>query len=300
MLQPSLLRSIVLFSIAILLALAIALPARAQPPVAEKPFAPRPLARIEPGAVITDRAPAGWSHLVIKSQPKITAGDTAKVPDMTVKFVSMFFTAIMLKVERQPGVEPPRFQLASAAIGIGTSIRDKDTIVSSDTFRSQGANLGMVGGIVLSKSEEQLNLVVEVARSSTMAIADAPTVLARGTDHAQVLLRYAFLADPRDGRCYTLIWVLDKDPSGGYRLGNTPLVLLQPNLVIDCEMRVDANKFFLGTPGPDAFAVLRLPPGTPLAWPTNLRSLAAERQFTPSSAHRLELELWNALFAPKQ
>jgi hypothetical protein len=133
-----------------------------------------------------------------------------------------------------------------------------------------------------------------------MALADAPTILARGKEHAAVMLRYAFLVDPRDGRCYTLIWVLDKDGAGGYRLGNTPLVLMKPNLVTECEMQVDASKFFLGTPGPDAFAVLHMPQGTPLAWPASLRTLAAERQFTPSSAYRLELELWNAVFSPKQ
>ena len=125
-------------------------------------------------------------------------------------------------------------------------------------------------------------------------------MLLRGNAHVQVMLRYAFLVDPRDGRCYTLIWVLDKDAAGGYRLGDGPLVLMQPNLVTDCEMRVDASKFFLGTPGPDAFAVLRLPAGKPVAWPAGLGLLAAERRFTPSSAHRLELGLWNVVFAPQQ
>ncbi len=75
---------------------------------------------------------------------------------------------------------------------------------------------------------------------------------------------------------------------------------MQPNLVTDCEMRVDASKFSLGTPGPDAFAVLRMPQGTVLAWPDALRSLATERQFTPGSAYRLEMELWKAVFSTRQ
>ncbi len=197
--------------------------AQAQTPASDQPFAPHPLARIAPGTRIDDRAPAGWSQLVIKSQPKITSGDVAKVPDMTVRFVNMFFTAILLKVERQPNADPPQYRLATAAIGIGTRVRDKDIIVSSDSYRSLGADLGLIGGIVLSKSEEQLNQVLEVARSPTMAVADAPTILARGTQHVHVMLRYAFLVDPRDGRCYTLIWILDKDGAGGYRLGSTAL-----------------------------------------------------------------------------
>ena len=133
-----------------------------------------------------------------------------------------------------------------------------------------------------------------------MAVVDAPTILARGNQHVALVLRYAFLVDPRDGRCYTLIWFLDKDGAGGYRLGDTPLELMKPDLVTDCEMHVDASKFFLGTPGPDAFAVLRMPPGRPLAWTANLRWLAAQPRFTPGTTYRLELDLWNALFSPSK
>jgi hypothetical protein len=300
MLHRSSLHWVAKISMALVLIASRSPTALAESPASEQPFAPHPLARIEPGVQIVDRAPPGWSHLVIKSQPKVTAGDVAKVPDMTVRLVGMFFTAILMKVERQPAVEPPQYRLATAAIGMGTRVRDKDLIVSSETYRSLGANLGLIGGIVLSKSEEQFNHVIEVARSPTMVVADAPTVLARGAQHVQVMLRYAFLADPRDGRCYTLIWILDKDGAGGYRLGNTPLVLMKPNLVTDCEMRVDASKFSFGTPSPDAFAVLRMPPGAVLEWPAGLRTLAAERQFTPGSAYRLEMELWKAAFSPHQ
>ena len=105
-------------------------------PPGDQPFVPRPLTRIEPGTQIADRAPHGWSQLVVKSQPKITSGDVSKVPELTVKFVSMFFTAILLKVERQPASDPPRYQFARAAIGIGARIGDRDTIISSDTYRN--------------------------------------------------------------------------------------------------------------------------------------------------------------------
>jgi hypothetical protein len=298
MLQKSSWRSAAVISMAIVLAASLSPSVSAQTPAGEQPFAPHAMPRINAGVQIADSAPPGWSYLVMKSQPKLTAGDVSATPEMTVKFVNLFFTAILLKVERQPAASPPRYRLATAAIGIGTRIHDKDTIVSSDTYRSLGANLGLLGGVVLSKSEEQLNHFVEMARSQTMVVADTPTILARDKEHVQVMLRYAFLVDPRDGRCYTLIWVLDKDGAGGYRLGNTPLVLMRPNLVTICEMRVDASKFFLGTPGPEAFAVLHMPQGTPLAWPAGLPALAAERQFTAGSAYRLELELWNAVFSP--
>jgi hypothetical protein len=152
----------------------------------------------------------------------------------------------------------------------------------------------------LSKSEEQLDKVLEVGRSATMSVVDLPTVLLRGGQHVEVILRVAILVDPRDGRCYTLGWVLDKIGNDDYRLAEGPLVLFKPNLVMTCDLDVDKSRFFLGTPSPDAFAVMRLPDGTPLAMPAEARTYAALRRFTPQSVFGLETALWKAVFPERK
>lgn len=260
-----------------------------------------PLDRIKPGTVIADRAPPGWSQLIIKSVPKVTSGDLDKVPESTVKLASQFFNAILVKTSGHHSASGKRrFELRGLAIGLGTSVDGKDTILSySDpSYKQLGAGLGFIAGKVLSKSEEYLSETVVVTYSSTMAIFDSPCNWVRSGKHVPAVVRYACMVDPRDGRIFTLAWLLDKTDSG-YRLAEPSMVLLPPNLVADCPMHVDASKFFLGIPAADAFAVTRLPPGTRLPMPEAARTLAADGSFAPAtSTHRLEVSLWAAIFPP--
>lgn len=269
--------------------------AQAPQPKPDQPFAPQSLPRIEPGTQVADRAPANWSQLIIKSQPKVTAGDIQAVPAMTIDLVDTFFTAILARVEPLGEGSQRRFALARVAIGLGTQVRGRDIIISSATYRDLGAKLGLVGGIVLSKSEEQFDQILEIAHSSTMSLIDVPTVFARGAKHVACVLRYAVLADPRDGRIYTLAWLLE--PAGA----NLVLVegtseRVQPGAVAVCPMRVDASKFNLGMPSPDAFAVLKMPPGEAWPLPPEARATAVLRRYTPLDAHQLEVSLWSGLF----
>jgi hypothetical protein len=271
--------------------------ALAQSPSA--PFAPRQMERIEPGTVIVDRAPPGWSQLVIKSQPRVTSGDVSKVSQSTIKLAGLFFNAILIKVGAHDVAGQRRFQLERLAIGQGTQVDGKDTILSHShpSYRQLGANLSWVASMVLEKTEEHLNQILIVARSPTMAIVDSPATWVRHGEHVPAMVRYACLVDPRDGRAYTLTWLLDTQPAG-YRLADATLVLMPPNLVADCDMHVDADKFTLGIPGADAFAVNQLPPGQRRTMPESIRALAAEKAFTPATTHQLEVGLWTAIFPP--
>ncbi|HEY5315361.1 MAG TPA: hypothetical protein VIK18_22710, partial [Pirellulales bacterium] len=254
-----------IYALAALFALS-ASAAMAQVPAA--PFVPRPIERIEPGTVIANRAPPGWSQLVIKSQPRVTSGDVDQVSPSTLELAGLFFSAIVVKARAHDAGGRRRYQLERMAIGLGTQVDGKDTILShSDaSYRQLGAKLSWIAGLVLSKTEEHLNQILIVARSPTMALVDSPATWVRNGQHVPVMVRYACLVDPRDGRIYTLAWLLDKQ-AAGYRLADATLVLMPPNLVANCDMHVDASKFVLGIPGADAFAVCQLPPGTRVALP---------------------------------
>jgi hypothetical protein len=276
-------------------------PTVAAPLDAETSFAPHTMERIEPGTRIVDSAPIGWSHFVAKTQYAITHGDVQQTPATTAKFINMFFTAMLVKVRRHETQGGTQYELDRAAIGLGTSIAGNDTIISSATYRKLGADIGEVGGIALGKLEEQLDQVIEVARSSTMSLVDVPMFILRDQAHVQVVLRYAFLIDPRDGRSYTLVWTLDRNDGQGYRLAaDSPMILVQPNLINKRELHVDATKMFLGVPALDAFAVVKLPPGRPRALPDASKKWARARQFTPQSTFELETGLWQAIFPVKE
>jgi hypothetical protein len=271
--------------------------ALAQLAPADRPQAPQPLARIEPGTRIGAGPPAGWSRLVMKSRPKVTSGDIDKVAAVTLRMANKYSTSILVQVEPDPAKQGSA-RLGQVAVGLGVAAESDDVIVTKARAADLGIHLGLIEGMVLSESEKQLDKVVQVARTSTMAIVDFPSVLLRGNQHVESVLRHVYLVDPRDGAVHALLWVLDKVPEG-YRFSGDALLELKPDQVVDCELHVDSSKFFLGSPGADAFAASNLPQGTPLAMPEDAKAAAAATKFSANSAYQLELRLWNILFPAK-
>src|SRR5688500_488785 len=80
-----------------------------------------PVLRLEPGTRIGDRPPAGWSNLVLKTRPRVTSGDLAKVSASLLKAIPKFSTTVVVNVEPDP-VRPGRFRLAAFAAGMGMPV----------------------------------------------------------------------------------------------------------------------------------------------------------------------------------
>ena len=275
--------------------------AAAQTPAPDETvFQPRSMTRIAPGTRITlDQPPQGWTALILKSQPVVNSGDLDRVPSLAIKLAGMLFSTLVAGSAQEPGSNPPQYCLTGAAVGLGMNIGGVDTIVSSATAREQGLNLGMISSIVLSQSEALLPAIVEVGRSRTMEVIDAPTIMVKGESHAPVVLRHAFLCDPRDGRIYTVAWVYERDASHVNHVWDGSMRLLPQPAIVECSMRVDADEFSaLGQPKPNAFAMVSLPDGTLLRPSNELLAAASVAGFTPSDTHRLEVALWTAIFDP--
>jgi len=257
---------------------------------AEIDVKPRRAALIPPGTVIGDRAPKGWTHLVIKSYPRVGAESRGKVSASTARLTGLLFTAILADV--QPTGQPQsdvRFTLSSVAVGVGVKVNGQDMILTSDTQAKLGARLGFLEGQVLSGGDKQLEQIHCVARSRTMAILDAPSTLLRDKKHQQVALRYAVLVDPQTGRLDTLLWLLDREDRDESAEPLSRLQWLAPDKLEDCALHVDPDDFFLGIPGEKAFAMERMPQGRQaLELPEELTSVAARAEFTPASALALE------------
>ena len=67
--------------------------------IGETSATPTPIKLIAPGTTIGDEAPAPWTHLIVKSQPRVTAGDVEKVSSSQVRLAGLYFMATFARVE---------------------------------------------------------------------------------------------------------------------------------------------------------------------------------------------------------
>ena len=153
---------------AVSIALLTGLPGSAKSQTQERSVAPR-IARDDPGGpdnradvrpasivpfipagtVIADRAPAGWTHLIDKSRPKMHYGDVDRVPKPVQALSGMFFTSLLARVSPPDGREHAGYWLDQVAIGMGTKIGNNDTIITPETQSQLGARLGLLPRIAL-------------------------------------------------------------------------------------------------------------------------------------------------------
>lgn len=255
---------------------------------------PRPVDRIPPGLTISNAPPEGWTHLIVKSQPRLAPGESKKVFPVVAKNATLLFTAILANVaedQRNSG-----FFLDQLALGFGTRINGQDTIVSSASAKQQGANLGVVGGVILSQSEQRLDKFLLVARSPTMALLDIPGIVLFEDKHRDLLMRYAVLVDKQSGKLDTLLWLLDPASAEGYRLASGAMRRLHPNLIEDCKLHVDTADFTAGIPGQRAFAVYGAPPGQNGSIPERLMPLLERKTLEVEWLPQLERELRTVAF----
>ncbi len=105
-----------------------------------------------------------------------------------------------------------------------------------------------------------------------------------------MIMRHAVLVDPDTGRLSTLVWLLSKTPAG-YGLAESNLQLLPPNMQEARLLHVLKDRFTLGIPSPDAFALVRIPQGTALPWTPDLQRTAALGTFAREQVLGLERSL---------
>jgi hypothetical protein len=248
---------------------------------------PRPLDWITPGTVIGETAPKGWTDLVLLATPRIGVGDVDDVPRTAASYSRMFLFTILGKVR---GSALAGYSLEKVAIGLALKIDGRNVIADSEhTF---GADLGLIGSRVLAENEKILkNDFRQVARTSTMLVFDANAFVLRKQKHQSMVIRHVILASPTTGKLSTFVWLLDPEGPDGYALAEKGLQKLPPNCLEDRVLSVDGQKFTLGIPSNDAFALAKIPQGTALGFSEALKLVAATKAFTAESARRLEAEL---------
>ncbi|MEM9186758.1 MAG: pyruvate kinase [Planctomycetota bacterium] len=251
--------------------------------VAEDPgwdFTPRPMPRIPAGVVVGGQSVEGWSNPVLFVRGKLSHGDTDAVSEMVQRYGEMFNLVLLADVA-QAG--PEDFYLNKVAVGFSTKIGGRDVVITRDTHKRLGANLGMIGGSVFSGNEEALKDCMQVARYRHGLIMDAPTQMIVGGRHVLRKVRHFFWVSKKTGRLGTLIWAMDDAPAGRYPVVGSAMQLLPPNMHERRDMHVDGSEFTFGIPSKQAFALVRIPQGRAIPIPPPLRQAAGVRNFDQRS-----------------
>jgi len=243
------------------------------------------LALVRPGTVVGTDAPQGWTHLILKSQPSLTAAERERVGRLTADYAVMFFTSISADVRRSAD----GYRLARLGYGIGTTVNGHPVAVSPETAASQGVELGFLGPLLLETMFRKQREVRLVTAFATGAVVDTPTIMAKGTGHAMIVLRYLHTVDPLSGELNTFVWRIDHDANGIYEGTVGEVEWLAVGEQIDVPMKADLGEFTLGIPSERGFAILKFSADRQhFAIPPGLQSIAGAKQLTPTQAETLE------------
>ncbi len=251
----------------------------------------RPPEAIPPGTVVDRAAPPGWSHLVIKSLPRVRPSERGKVNDLTASMASWMFTAFLADVvAADDKAGDPAYKLRAVALGLGSAVPGRgDTVLTTDTAKQFGAKLDWISSTVLTEGYKVQSRSRVVLQGPTMALLDTPVWFRCGGKNRLVRFRYALLVDAPTGKLDVLVWGLDPD-GGNCFAGSPEAVRLAPDTIDEAELVPDMAEFNrVGIPSDAAFAVDKLPPGRErLLLPDGLRAAADATRFTPDAARELE------------
>jgi hypothetical protein len=246
------------------------------------------LVLIPPGTKIGTEPPKGWSHLVIKSIPRLASGDMASLPAVAKSTATTFRTVVLADVRREEGTEPS-FVLRRVGLGICMSIGDVDTVVSMSQREKMQVPLGLISRRVLVRAEEELAKGRLRARTPTFALYSTPTLLRVKDTHVPVLLRYAILVDPATGAVRTFLWSFAEEPAD--RRPASTMVLLPTDMTFDCRLDVRAERLLETVPTFWSFALADLPSGQSIKLSPELQAWTLRDRLPVSESATLEVEL---------
>lgn len=254
-----------------------------------------PLPRVQPGVVIPTPNAQRWNRVIYLAVSRITQGDASSVPAMVRARVPLFTLAMLATVvnTREP-TEPPLYRLAEVAAGYAVPLSGHLTVISTESPPA-AAGLDYLGRQVLSANGRNLGEVRRVAATDTMQVVDVDSLYLVGGRHAPLVMRHFIWADPRTGRCACCVWLLQKQAGGGLMPTGHPPRWLQEGTRDERAVHVDANKFFLGMPTKESFALTSLPPGVEVAWAPEFRQAAAHSAYGPRELQQLALAVDAAL-----
>ncbi len=254
-----------------------------------------PVPRIPAGVVVPDPQATRWNRVIYLAVARITHGDADSVPEKVRARVSRFTLALLATVNNPNSPEePPSYQLTEVGTGYAVPLGGKLTIISTDNPPPQ-AGIDYLGRQVLSANGRNLGEVRRVGLSPTAQIVDFDALFHYRGRTSPLVMRHYIWVEPRSGRCTCCVWLLTKQPRGGYALAGFPPRWLQEGTRDNRAIHVDDDEFFFGMPTREAFALTSLPPGLDLSWTAGLREVAALSTFSPTDLQELAVAIDEAL-----
>ncbi len=246
------------------------------------------LVYLPPGMLISDKPPEGWSHLVIKSIPRLTSGDKGTLPKGSSETATQFRTVILANV-RPLDVDEKDFELDQIGVGICVpKDEDQDIVVAADRLDALGLKLSAVQRVVLDKVEAELGESRIIARTTTFALFRGPANVVAGDDHKKVMLNYGFCVERNTGRLKVGLWPMV--PEARSLKAPAALVRLGANPIFDCQLDVRARRILGTVPYSWSFAMKKLPDGKQLRVPPALGELMTSMSRHPAESDPEELE----------
>lgn len=255
-------------------------------PVAEPPK-PAELVYLAAGSRFdAPRPPAGWSDLVLRSTPKLAAGDLDTLGEVSFKTARRIRLTIAANVVPTSGGKSHR--LDRVGIGLSTPAKGEgDVIVTAGDVEGSKISWSVADRIVLAGAEFELSRADLVTSSPTMAVLRMPTTTLVGGAHKKARLMYALLIDPDSGRLRTFHWwEVDETPA------RTFTEFPHPDL-FDSPLHVKAKKI-AGFPVAWSFAMIHAPEGIERDAPADLQRLIAPESIDSTDPKALEAALINA------
>lgn len=259
----------------------------AAPPFPESVFDCQPTAVpwVEPGTVIDRGPPTDWSHLIIKNDTQVTAGETGGNAETWNRMATLFALAVLADVGQDTSTL--NYYLARLGLGWCDQLNGRDTVISTATYGKLGAKLDALQVLSLGMREIDCDDNVRViARSASTLFYDVKRVLAHGPAHIEGRLRHAILVHPRTGELAALLWIVPAE-------GQEPPAFLErlpPSYVTTFELQFRPSRGnLLSMPSPEDFAVRGVPvcaervPVTP-----DLATVALAVELNADTAGRLE------------
>lgn len=251
---------------------------------------------------IGDAPPEGWSHLVIKSVPRLASGDWRELPDIAHKTATMFRTVLLADVK--PLGLDKEFILSRVGLAMCVPARDgrnDDVVIASDRVEALGMRLSTVEQMVLDAAEAELAESRIVAFTSSFALLRSPATMLVSGKHYKVDLYYAFCVEPTTGRLRVGAWSMWP----GDRPQPPPpfVVEVAPKTRFDCAIDVQARKVLGVVPYSYSFAMQKLPPGREIPIKTNKplceKIVAIAGHPTSVNSEEFEQMIRKILFAPR-
>ena len=246
------------------------------------------LVYLQPGVRISNKPPKGWSHLILKSLPRLASGDRASLPAGVSEMATFFRTAIVADIKP---ADPDEKDFVLAQVGVGICVpQDEvhDVVVSSDRLDALGLHLSTVERLVLDAAEAELAEARIIAHTPTFALFRTPATLVVSGKHRKIALYYAFCVEGSTGQLSSAVWAMR--PETEPQLAPSALVQLRAKSIFDCELDVKAKRILGAIPYSWSFAMRTLPPGVSVRVPPDLGDLIVTTAKRPSDAHAKELE----------